>query len=402
VETYSDFAYDSLGRMTRGPDANWYPADTQYDALDRPIETPDGRGHQWDTVYDANGNPLYVGLTVNGAYLDGHYATWDALDRQDRYVDYAGNATLTQYNALGHVTQLTNADGYSVSFERDALGRITGAYNQQGQRVSLSLDAAGRPRTSTDPNDLTTQYDYHHASEDGRLKRTTLPTGSGQTQGRAVEIAAYDGAGRPTRIHHLAADGTMRDSYRFYDELGRLTREVGPPTSATTDTAAKTCNLADANLKRQLTRTYDDWGRKLTETDALGFITRAETRDGSNHLIVAYDYAYDPAQRLRSVTDARGNKTIRYTWTPGGRLAAISAPNAENVAYTWDAGGRLIERRLGSGLITTQSWYEDGSKITRTRRILGQEPLSSRTRRRACPRDAPAPRSRRRRPAGGR
>ncbi|MEW6415383.1 MAG: DUF6531 domain-containing protein, partial [Pseudomonadota bacterium] len=81
VETYSDFQHDSLGRTTRGPDAHWYPADTQYDTLDRPIKTPDGRGHQWDTVFDANGNPLAVGLTVGGAYLDGYYAAWDDLDR---------------------------------------------------------------------------------------------------------------------------------------------------------------------------------------------------------------------------------------------------------------------------------------------------------------------------------
>lgn len=43
--------------------------------LDRLVKTPDGRGHTWDTVYDANGNPLLVGLTVGGAYLDGHMPT---------------------------------------------------------------------------------------------------------------------------------------------------------------------------------------------------------------------------------------------------------------------------------------------------------------------------------------
>ena len=142
--------------------------------FDRPIKTPDGRGHQWDTVYDANGNPLMVGLTVNGAYLDGHYAAWDDLDRLERRVDYAGNATLTRYDPLGRVSQITEADGYTIGFDRDPMGRVTGAYNQEGHRVSLSLDADGRPRSSTDPNNLATQYEYFHASEDGRLKKTTL------------------------------------------------------------------------------------------------------------------------------------------------------------------------------------------------------------------------------------
>ena len=471
VETYSDFTHDTLGRTTRGPDANWYAADALYDPLDRPIKTPDGRGNQWDTVYDANGNPLTVGLTIGGAYLDGYYAAWDDLDRLERRVDYAGNATLTQYDPLGRVSQITEADGYTIGFDRDAMGRVTGAYNQEGHRASLSLDADGRPRSSTDPNNLTTSYEYYHASEDGRLKKTTLPTVTGQAQGKAAEIASYDGAGRPLRINALAADGTIRDSYRFHDELGRLTRSVGPQVSATdtsrpvscyvytalsdvkeiwagstTDTTSKTCDLiGDANLKKQVSRTYDDFGRKFSETDqngkvwnwtwnlhnqlvssqtptqiaagqstayaygakgvtgetqgqlkqrsvpgaqtavytrdALGFVTKAETKNGSNSLVVAYDYAYDPAKRLRSVTDSRGNKSLTYTWTPGGRLAmvedsdghqasmsydatgrlsSVAAPNGETIGFTYDAGGRLVEQRLHSGQRTTQSWFEDG------------------------------------------
>lgn len=472
TDTYSDFVHDSLGRMTRGPDAHWYAADTLYDALDRPVKTPDGRGHQWDTVFDANGNPLTVGLTVNGAYLDGYYAAWDDLDRLERKVDYAGNATLTQYDPLGRVSQVTEADGYAIGFERDAMGRVTGAYNQEGHRVSLSLDADGKPRSSTDPNTLTTAYEYFHASEDGRLKKTTLPTVTGQTQGRSVEVASYDGQGRPTKINAIAADGSIRDSYRFHDELGRLTREVGPQVSATdtsrpvscyvysvlsdvkeiwagstTDTTSKTCDLiGDANLKKQVTRTYDDFGRKLTETDQnskvwkwtwnlhneltasqtpvqiaagqstayaygiktnpgetqgqlksrtvpgaqtavytrdeLGFVTKAETKNGSNQTVVAYDYAYDPAKRLKTVADSRGNKQLSYTWTPGGRLALVEdsdghqasmsydatgrlasvvAPNGETVSFVYDAGGRLTETRLNSGQRTTQTWFEDGN-----------------------------------------
>lgn len=477
TDVYTDFTYDSLGRTTRGPDANWYAADTAFDSLDRAVKTPDGRGHQWDTVFDANGNPLAVGLTVNGTYLDGYYAAWDDLDRLERKVDYAGNATLTQYNALGQVSQITEADGYSIGFDRDPMGRVTGAYNQEGHRVSMSLDADGRMRTSTDPNNLTTQYDYYHASEDGRLKRTTLPTVTGQTQGRAVEVAQYDGAGRPLKLNAIAADGTIRDSYRFYDELGRLTRSVGPQVSATdtsrpvtcyvysvlgdtreiwagstTDTASKTCVLDGVNVKKQLARTFDDFGRKLTETDALGnvwkwnwnlhnqltssqtptqiaagqstvyaygsninpgetqgllksrsvpgtngqaavytrdalgLVTHAETRNGSNQLVVAYDYDYDPAKRLRSVTDSRPGmsvaKQLTYTWTPGGRLAmvgdsdghmasmsydpvgrlaSVTAPNGETIGFTYDAGGRLVETRLTSGQRTTQSWFEDGN-----------------------------------------
>ncbi|TXT25035.1 MAG: RHS repeat-associated core domain-containing protein [Rhodocyclaceae bacterium] len=457
--------------MKRGPDAAWYAAESDYDALDRPIKSPDGRGNTWATTYDANGNPVNVGLTIGGAYLDGHYATWDDLDRLERQVDYAGNATLNRYNNLGHLIASTGADGYTLGFDRDPLGRITGAYNEEGHRVSFSLDVDGRPRSLTDPNGLTTSYDYYDSTQDGQLKRSSLPSITGQSSGRAVEIAQYDGAGHPTKINAIAADGTIRDSYRFYDELGRLTRAVGPTVSvsdasrpvtctvytalgnvkeiwagSTTDTTSPTCTLDGVNVKKQLSATYDDFGRKLTQTDQLGKVwkwtwnihgelltsqtpvqalsgqttsyaygtkggtgetqgqlktrtvpgaqtasytrnplgqvTKAETKDGSNQTVVAYDYSYDSAHRLATVSDSRGNKSLTYTWTPGGRLArvvdsdghstsfaydgvgrlsSLTAPNGENVSFVWDAGGRLIEKRLNSGLRTTQSWFEDGS-----------------------------------------
>lgn len=472
-DTFTDFSYDSLGRQKRGPDAAWYGADSDYDSLDRPIKSPDGRGNTWATTFDANGNPTNVGLSVNGAYLDGYYATWDDLDRLERQVDYAGNATLNRYNALGHLISTAGADGYTLGFDRDPLGRITGATNEEGHRVSLNLDVDGRPRSLTDPNGLTTSYDYYDSNQDGRLKRSTLPTVTGQAQSRAVEIAQYDGQGRPTKINAIAADGTIRDSYRYYDELGRLTRAVGPPVNptggdtsrpvtctvytalghikeiwagSTSDTTSSTCTLDGINVQKQLSATYDDFGRKLSQTDQLGKVwkwtwnvhgelltsqtpvqaaagqtttyaygakggtgetqgqlksrtvpgaqtasysrnplgqvTKATTKDGAGQTLVAYDYSYDSAHRLNTVSDSRANKTLSYTWTPGGRLARIvdsdghstsfaydgvgrlsglTAPNNENISFVWDAGGRLVEKRLNSGLRTTQSWFEDGS-----------------------------------------
>lgn len=41
---------------------------------------------------DANGKPLFEGLSVGCAYVDGHYATWEDLDRLKRRVDYMGDA----------------------------------------------------------------------------------------------------------------------------------------------------------------------------------------------------------------------------------------------------------------------------------------------------------------------
>ncbi|MBT0960260.1 RHS repeat domain-containing protein [Denitromonas iodatirespirans] len=121
--------------------------------------------------------------------------------------------------------------------------------------------------------------------------------------------------------------------------------------------------------------------------DALGRITQVDTKDGAGLGIIRYDYTYDAAHRIQTVTDSRAGKTLTYTWSPGGRLskvedsdghstsyaydavgrlATLTAPNGQNIGFTFDAGGRLIEQKLDAGLRTTQSWYEDGSLENRS------------------------------------
>ncbi|MFX6771164.1 hypothetical protein ABTH21_19385, partial [Acinetobacter baumannii] len=66
-------------------------------------------------------------------------------------------------------------------------------------------------------------------------------------------------------------------------------------------------------------------GQTVTWTrNPLGQVTRAETRDGGGAAVVAYDYTFDVAHRLESVTDSRTGTAIVYGWTPGGRLSSIA------------------------------------------------------------------------------
>lgn len=217
----------------------------------------------------------------------------------------------------------------------------------------------------------------------------------------------------------------MRDTRRFFDELGRLTREVGP-TVSTTDTsrpvscwvysalddvrevwAGSSQSPVQASTSQSTTYQYGTAGtpgqtqgllrsrtvpgtgsqcQSVTYTrDVLGQVTKAETRDGSGALVITQDTTFDAARRVISTTDTRPGstpKTLQYSWTTGGRLArvqdsdghslsytfdavgrlsSIVAPNNETISFVWDAGGRLQERRLGSGLRSTQQWFEDGN-----------------------------------------
>lgn len=471
-ETSPTFSYDSLNRLTAGVDARWYSTTASYDALDRLITTSDALGKSHRQTYDANSNLTQTELIDGGARIDSTATQLDARDRPIGLMDVAGNRTAMSYDEAGNLITRTSPDNFTLSFDYDPNNRVNAAFDAEGNRVYTQLDTQGRPLTLTDPNGNTVSYSYWGSTTyDGRLKRSTQPAIPGQSAGRATEMD-YDGNGNVIHTRSIAGDGSStRQAYRFYDELGRLTRSVSAPddtgnrlqtcysydklsnliqlkAGATTDVASTTCPGSPAV---QLTQTWDDFGEQLTKTDALsrvwtytydnhgnllssqspeqlkvgsstkttfaydpslngllksrtvpgtgsagqsvtytrnalGQITRAETRDGSNALIVAYDYGYDVAHRLASIADSRGNKSLGYVWTPGGRLArltlsdngtvthqwdykydatgrpsALVAPNGQTVSFALDAGGRLIERSFGNSLTSKVSWLPDGS-----------------------------------------
>ena len=471
-ETSPTFSYDSLNRLTAGVDARWYSTTASYDALDRLITSSDALGKSHRQTYDANSNLTQTELIDGGARIDSAATQLDARDRPVGLMDVAGNHTAMSYDEAGNLITRTSPDNFTLGFEYDPNNRLTAAFDAEGNRVYTQLDTQGRPLALTDPNGNTVNYSYWGSTNfDGRLKRSTQPAMVGQSAGRATEMD-YDANGNVIHTRSIAGDGSStRQSFSFYDELGRLTRRVSAPddsgnslqtcysydklsnliqlkAGATTDVASSACPGSPAV---QLTQTWDDFGEQLTRTDALnrtwsyaydnhgnllssqspeqlktgsstkttftydpslngllksrnvpgtgaagqsvtytrnalGQVTRAETRDGSNALIVAYDYGYDVAHRLASITDSRGNKSLAYTWTPGGRLAklaladngavthqwdykydaagrlsALVAPNGQTVSFALDAGGRLIERSFGNTLTSKYVWQPEGS-----------------------------------------
>ncbi len=469
-ETTPTFTYDGLNRPTAGVDGRWYPTSFIFDALDRLTSASDALGKTHRQTYDANSNLTQTELIDSGARIDSAATELDARDRPFALFDVAGNRTALAYDEVGNVTARTSPDNFTLGFEYDANNRVTAAFDAEGNRVYTQLDTQGRPLALTDPNGNTVRYDYWGSTAfDGRLKRSTQPTIPGQSAGRAVE-ADYDANGNVIHSRSIAADGSStRQSYSFYDELGRVTRTVSAPddlgnrlqtcytydklsnltqlrAGATTDVTSSTCPGSPA---LQLAQSWDDFGELLTRTDALsrvwnygydnhgnltssqspeqakagtrttfvydpslngllksrsvpgtgsagqtvtytrnalGQVTRAETRDGSGALIVAYEYGYDVAHRLASIGDSRGNKSLGYQWTPGGRLSKLSladngsvthqwdykydavgrpsaliAANGQTISFGLDAGGRLVERSFGNTLTSKYVWHPEGS-----------------------------------------
>ena len=295
---------------------------------------------------------------------------------------------------------MTDADGNSLFFEYDPNNKVIAAVDQEGRRVVKAVDLDGRPRAITDPNGNTVSYEYYGPEKDRRLK--SQKDGIGRitqydydANGNAISVTdnlgrmsltTYDELNRPTRIvgpgYTDSVLGPVRPVTRnTYDSLGRLTQVA----SGRTDSGGVT--PANDVVTVQMTYQYDDFGRKIKETDALGrnwliqydvnnnpiTITDAKgqvtqmtygyghqlfTRNANGSITtytrnslsqvtrldtpdVTYEYGYDVTHRLQTFTDRRGNKILEYTYSPAGRLMAMEDVEGNRTDYEYDPTGRL-------------------------------------------------------------
>lgn len=434
VEVSPPLGYDDLGRPTADITSNWYPITKNYDSVDRITRMTDAVGNLRDFKYDPNGNPIEESLVLapNGtnSLIDHSAAQYDISDRRTASLDAAGNVTAYAYDATGNVVKMTNPDSYSLALDYDEANRVVKAYDQEGHAVTKTLDLDGKPRSVTDPNGNTVRYEYYGSERDGRLKKVIDPA-------QRVTSYDHDPNGNVTRV----TDNLGRETLTFYDELSRPTRIVGPVTTDLTlgqyrpvtrnsydnlgnliAVAAGRTDIVGTNsgadiVATQLTYTYDDFGRKIKETDALGKFWTFEY-DQNNNLVkmtdaknqvtrftyfyggllqtrtdnsgkqttytynalgqkltsqtpeVTYSYAYDSAHRLISVTDSRGSKTLNYAYSPGGLLNTMRDSDNQRIDYLYDPVGRLsgiwaanddyIAYTYDAGGRLTEKWFPNG------------------------------------------
>lgn len=345
---------------------------------------PDADFVRHEYAFDANSNRTLVrfGEAVEGRQPDNRVTTlYDERDMVFRVVRAPGHAdqSTTQYDYDGNGNPAAVTQGLEAAtdpkYPGDAPRLTLSLYDGFNRRVS-AIDAMGN---------------FTHTAFDANGNTVAM-----QTEGELVDIEGWAGNVRLSEASFTfdAMNRRMRSDVAFFDTATQAPILVGatPDGQASTETewtdSSQVRLVRDDNLHETLTQ-YDTANRVASVTDARG--NRVEYVYDDDSLVVgtletdlsdlgnpAEEYltiiAYDGLHRRVSTVDNVGNVTTALYDSRSNRTRSIDARGIET-RHVYDGRGRLVAtiRDLdgdgadgdGPDITTTQTWDD-------TSRLVGQ------------------------------
>ncbi|GAB14236.1 hypothetical protein ARGLB_061_00010, partial [Arthrobacter globiformis NBRC 12137] len=337
------FEYDVRGRLIRITDPMGGVTTRTYTATDQVESVTDPLGRVTTATYDP------AGRQMSQTGPDGHTTTWtydpagresstsfdgkllagierDPVRRSVVITDHTGGdgfavehelgfdrrGLLTSrtrgneglswaYDADGHRTAFTDANGTTTTYRRDAAGRVTAVSNPQLGEALFAYDASGRITAAT-AGDLVQEWAYRNGALAEHTRTDTTNPGAAD-----VTMIGRDQDGR---ITGLTRSGAVT---RYgYDRAGQMV------TATTTRTG-----------EPGLPASVSGW-----VYDAGGRLVRESTPAGSR------EYQYDAGGQLLAVTDTDGSRT-EYVHDGLGRRTRLIRSDGSWTEYAWGPTGHL-------------------------------------------------------------
>lgn len=356
----------------------------RYDGAGRVLSTRDLNGVTTDYDYHARGWPLAV--KVRG--------TDPASDADDRI-------TQLDYWSTGLVKKVTLADGAYASYTYDAAQRLTDVTDEIGNTIHYTLDNGGKrtkedTKTASGTLKRTLSRVYNLLDELQSVKDASQNATTFSYDNHGNPDTTTDALGRVTDQNHDPLDRLVRSlqdvgglavetklAYNALDQVTQVTDPKGLNTTYGYNGFGDQAQLSSPDTGTT-TYTYDSAGNRGSQTDARG-ITSSYSYDALNRLTgVSYPttslntaYGYDSVQsacaagetfakgRLTAMTDASGSTqycydrfgqlvrkvqssngkvfTLRYAYTPSGRISSLTYPDGAVANYLRDAQGKISQ-----------------------------------------------------------
>jgi len=273
----------------------------------------------------------------------------------------------------GHLAAVRNAAGHITRYEDyDVFGHAAKVVDPNGVVTLLTFDALGRSATTTvagipgcdtaaDPlcaTDLMTTRTYDGTG--GVLQSERRPAGN-------VTSYVYDSRGQLQSVSRgTTASPLERIEYTYDPTTGKKSSEV--------------LKVFVANAwvtKKSESYTYTSTGdlASVLHPDSTS-VVYAYLPDGmtasikdENHTLPNTVYAYDPANRVASVTqtlatEPGGQVVTRYGYDVQGNLTSVTDPNGNVTTYVYDDFGRMQRQSSPVSGLTTYAYDPSGNVLS--------------------------------------
>ncbi len=371
------YKYDVMGNKIKELGAMGYAAGTGSTITEK-IES----GYGTEFTYNYRGQVLTVldavskerGFTFTVKY------TYDALGRMTQTQNSAGVINITSYDAAGNIIQQSvklNASSTAqtlMTATYDYANQMLTQTDALGRTTSYTWNALGQTRTVTLPGDTTIAA----ITSTTQYTRTALPTASWTSAG-VVQAFVYDNLGHLLSVSKKDAAGNQAiTKYYRYDQHGNLrfaTDGNGTVTEYTYNALHQL--LTETTDGHTTSHVYDANGKEISVTDWLGN-TSTNVYDALNRLIERHDAAgvtvqtltYDDGGRQLTSTDALG-QVITYTYDRNDRLLTTTNPAGKTISVTYDNLGNKATVTDARGYTTTYG-YDYLGRLTSVKNALNE------------------------------
>ncbi|WP_440072695.1 LamG-like jellyroll fold domain-containing protein [Streptosporangium sp. OZ121] len=371
----TSFSYDLMGRQTKVTDALGNATEATYDLAGRKTAAKDLTGTSTTRTvefgYDPAGNP--TSTTSGEGYIT--QRTFDAAGRLTSLIEpVTATSSITStfgYDATGARTRTTDGRGNATWTTYNTLALVesviepsTTAHPNAADRTWTSIyDASGNATATLQPGGVRIDRTFD------QLNRMTAEVGSGTAMATVNHAATYDSAGRLTTIGDYTLEyndrslltkvskATNQIAAYAYDATGNLTQRVDPAGTAnyTWDAADRLSTAGDPVTGRTWTYGYDHANRLKSKTSANPVGTQT--------------YDYDTMDRLTSQTVKNSSGTelskISYLWDKDDNLTTKTTTGTAGVGtntYAHDRSGRLTSWTAPGGAVTAYEWDASGNR----------------------------------------
>jgi|GEM_PF-3364898 len=354
------YEYNSFGEVKRIIDPYGKVTEFGYDGMGNRVLATDANGNQVAYRYDHDGN--LTGVTLDPSVPQENYP---GLDLFTQFIREDAGCSCTSSN--GKLAAIVDANGKETVFKYDLVGNLSSRTDSYGRMTQFFYDELNRPSDVMDAAGAITSFGY----ENGRLSSVTDPITKTTTYQRdGLSVTKTDRNGEAVVNKYLP--GGLIETVTYAD--GRVT-------GYSHDAYGRLTSMTDRLGATK--RVYDDANRKVTVTDANGFVV-VHTYDAAGNLAAltypgnkGVTYGYDKLNRLETVQNWLG-QTSTYKYDDAGRLTGITNFNGTLTSYGYDNANRLkgkkTSRSDGSVIASYEIARMDG--VGNVRSLIRNEPIA--------------------------